>query len=628
MNILFDIVIPITLSILISAYVMPHTLLTRFNNKLRFGATEKDGHLITRARYLGGASFLPIFLIAVGLNCLLAMRIHHGEVEDSLAEQIEKIFQLMSGLGILYITGLLSDISKSNRKIKIMALLAACSLFPVSGLWLNNLFGLFGIYELTPWVGMPLTVLLAMYFTATIGLTDGVEGMASGQCAISLMTVAALGLYCEARLSVFMSCAALGFALTFYAYNHFRKKNTGTFLGLCGSWPLGYVICFVIMYLYKNKEWHGVNDGFVLAATCTMLMPAWDMLRVLKSRFSDRRDLATPDRNLLYHKLMRLGLKRMGIQITIVLLNLLFMASALLVIFKESNITEMLALDVLLFILLHLSMNMIINRRMRRENSMAWEKTYGKEQWSEEETDAYSHLGLEEAALHILEDEETPRAKAHATVMPQMTTIPFIPDGMNSFERNGKRILDCLVAGVSLILFSPLFLLCYILIRLDDGGPAIFRQERIGRFGRPFYIYKFRSMRMDAEKHGPQLSHTGGEQDDRLTKAGRFLRSHHLDELPQLWNVFTGEMAFIGYRPERLFFIQQIAEHDPRYYMLYQIRPGVTSYATLYNGYTDTMEKMLTRLELDLYYLKHRSWWFDAKILFLTFWKIMGGKRF
>lgn len=202
----------------------------------------------------------------------------------------------------------------------------------------------------------------------------------------------------------------------------------------------------------------------------------------------------------------------------------------------------------------------------------------------------------------------------------------FIPDGMNEFERNVKRTGDFLLAFIALILFSPLFLYCYIMVKKEDGGPAIFRQERIGRFGRPFYIYKFRSMIVDAEKNGPQLF--GHAQEKRLTKNGKFLRDHHLDELPQLWNVLKGDMAFIGPRPERKFYIDQIMERDPRYIFLYQIRPGVTSYATLYNGYTDTMEKMLRRLELDLYYLEHRSWWFDAKILTKTFINIAFGKIF
>lgn len=157
----------------------------------------------------------------------------------------------------------------------------------------------------------------------------------------------------------------------------------------------------------------------------------------------------------------------------------------------------------------------------------------------------------------------------------------FIPDGMNEFERNVKRVFDFLTAIVCIIIFSPVFLICYFLVKREDGGQAIFRQERIGRFGRPFTIYKFRSMRTDAEKHGPQLY--GHDKDDRMTKIGHFLRNHHLDELPQLWNVVKGDMAFIGPRPERKYYIDQIVERDPRYVYLYQIRPGVTSYATLYN---------------------------------------------
>ena len=202
----------------------------------------------------------------------------------------------------------------------------------------------------------------------------------------------------------------------------------------------------------------------------------------------------------------------------------------------------------------------------------------------------------------------------------------YVLDGMNEFERNIKRITDFIIATFCLIIFSPLFLICYIMVKRDDGGPAIFKQERIGRFGRPFNIYKFRSMTVDAEKDGPALYQH--EKDDRMTKSGKFLREHHLDELPQLWNVFRGDMSFVGPRPERKFYIDQIIEHDHRYEYLYQIRPGVTSYATLYNGYTDTMEKMLRRLELDLYYLEHRSWWFDIKILFLTFINIAFGKKF
>ncbi len=200
-------------------------------------------------------------------------------------------------------------------------------------------------------------------------------------------------------------------------------------------------------------------------------------------------------------------------------------------------------------------------------------------------------------------------------------------DGMSVVGLALKRAFDLALSGVLIVVFSPLFLICAIAVKLEDGGPVIYAQERIGRGGKPFHIYKLRSMRTDAEAGGNPALY-GGDDDPRLTRVGRFLRAHHLDELPQLFNVFRGDMSFIGHRPERQYYIDKIMACDSRYRYLYQIRPGVTSYATLYNGYTDTMDKMLTRLDLDLYYLRNRSLWFDVRVLGLTFLSIVTGKRF
>lgn len=189
-----------------------------------------------------------------------------------------------------------------------------------------------------------------------------------------------------------------------------------------------------------------------------------------------------------------------------------------------------------------------------------------------------------------------------------------------------KRGLDILGSITGMIVFSPLFLLIYLVIKIENGGKVIFSQERIGYQGKPFILYKFRSMKESAEADGkPALCCQG---DKRLTRVGRFLREHHLDELPQLWNVLKGDMSFVGPRPERKYFVEQIKAINPDYELLYQLRPGLFSPATLYNGYTDNMEKMLRRLRMDLAYLAHHTLWLDTKIIFLTVLSILSGKKF
>ena len=189
-----------------------------------------------------------------------------------------------------------------------------------------------------------------------------------------------------------------------------------------------------------------------------------------------------------------------------------------------------------------------------------------------------------------------------------------------------KRLLDVVCSALGMVILAPLFLLIYVGLKVSCHGPAIYKQERIGRGGKPFYIYKFRTMVENTEEDGiPQLAE---QNDSRLTAFGKLLREHHLDELPQLWNVLRGDMSFVGYRPERQYFIDKIMELRPDYVELYRIRPGITSYATLYNGYTNTMEKMIRRLDMDLAYLHDISLLTDAKIIMNTFLSIVAGRKF
>ncbi len=189
-----------------------------------------------------------------------------------------------------------------------------------------------------------------------------------------------------------------------------------------------------------------------------------------------------------------------------------------------------------------------------------------------------------------------------------------------------KRAFDILVALTACVVFSPVIVVIALLIWFDDFHSPIFSQKRVGMRGKEFVIYKFRSMRIDSESDGiPRLCE---ENDSRLTRVGAFLRSHHLDEFPQLWNVLKGDMSIVGPRPERPYFTKKIIEKYPDYILLFRLRPGLFSEATLYNGYTETVDQMVRRAEMDIDYLRDYSFTRDIKIIYETTVSIIGGKKF
>lgn len=187
-----------------------------------------------------------------------------------------------------------------------------------------------------------------------------------------------------------------------------------------------------------------------------------------------------------------------------------------------------------------------------------------------------------------------------------------------------KRAFDIVASALGLILLSPLFALIALQVKLSSRGPVFYSQERIGLYGLPFRIYKFRTMIDHAEEAGlPQLTH---DNDPRITKIGHWLRKYRLDELPQLWNILCGDMSIVGPRPERPFFIEQIMKEAPYYCLLYKVRPGLTSWGPIRVGYTDTTEKMIERLNCDIVYVENMSLLLDLKILFFTTDVIIRGK--
>ena len=203
--------------------------------------------------------------------------------------------------------------------------------------------------------------------------------------------------------------------------------------------------------------------------------------------------------------------------------------------------------------------------------------------------------------------------------------IPFIDltsPRISEFQKNAKRSIDVSFSLIAGILLSPILIIIALAVKFTSPGPVIFKQERIGHGRRPFNIYKFRSMHQNAEKNGPQLSH---ENDNRTTALGKIMRKYRIDELPQLWNIIKGDMSLVGPRPERAYFIDKIVKRAPYYGLIFQVRPGLTSWGMVKHGYASNVDEMVARARYDLLYLNNMSLITDFKIMIHTVNTILNG---
>ena len=214
--------------------------------------------------------------------------------------------------------------------------------------------------------------------------------------------------------------------------------------------------------------------------------------------------------------------------------------------------------------------------------------------------------------------------QARVTELYGLPLIEILPEMMPAWERKTKRLIDVVVSLIFLLTLVPLFLLVSLLIKLTSSGAVFYQQERVGKDGKDFIIYKFRSMYEDAEKHtGPVWA---AKIDPRVTPFGRFLRKSRIDEFPQVLNVLSGDMSLVGPRPERPFFVDKLKQAVPLYARRLKIKPGITGWAQVKGDYDTSIEAVKHKLEFDLYYLENMSLRMDLKIMLATVVTMIGGK--
>lgn len=378
MNILF-IILAFVISASVARLIIPRILLISLRKKLFDMPSERKVHKRAIPR-LGGVSFFPTILLS---SCgVFALRILMGYDVPALRAVylLPECLFLVCGMTLLYLTGIADDLVGVRYRQKFVIQIICASFFPLAGLWINNFYGLFGLYALPAWIGMPFTVLLVVFVTNAINLIDGIDGLASGLSCIALglliIVCALVGQWTHA----FLAAATLGVVITFYYYNVFSVSGRKLFMGDAGSLTLGYILSFLVLHFWqKTQLWDPFTMNLNMVTVSTLLIPLLDVVRVFYSRVSEGRNPFTPDKNHIHHRLLRTGMKVRTVMITLLMLSLFFVVSNFILSFYI-NTTFMLLLDLAFWLTTHFIIRYFI---MKHETATGrkWYKTYRNFFW-------------------------------------------------------------------------------------------------------------------------------------------------------------------------------------------------------------------------------------------------------
>lgn len=358
------VVLSLLISIILSALIIPRILVVAFRKKLFDIPDERKVHSGIVPR-LGGISFVPTILFSLAFTTGFRYLIGYEIPVETHHYIIPEFFFLACGLTLLYLTGIKDDLVGLRYRSKFLVQIVAASLIPLSGLWINNLYGIFGINELTPWLGIPFTILLTVFIVNAINLIDGIDGLASGLSSISLLALGSLYIYYDQWIYAMLAFSTLGVLLPFFYYNVFGKVDRckKIFMGDTGSLTLGYILAFLaISYTNNNPERAPYTDGAIVVAFSTLIIPMFDVIRVILVRVRNHKGIFDADRNHIHHKFLDMGFSPRKAMISILAMALLFSIINIILASAINNNMLLLA-DIVVWVVVNLWFDRIRDRK-------------------------------------------------------------------------------------------------------------------------------------------------------------------------------------------------------------------------------------------------------------------------
>lgn len=354
-------------SILFGMLIIPRILVISHKKRLYDVPDARKVHTTPIPR-LGGLSFFPVILMSVALVMGFRLYLWPSEVSGLSLAMLSEFLFLFVGMTLLYLVGVCDDLIGVGYRYKFLIQLVSALLLVLSGNWLDSLGGLFGIYAIPAWAGIPVTLFVVVYVTNAINLIDGIDGLASGLCCIALSVLSVAFFIQGQYIYALLAICTLGVLIPFWCYNVFGNANRGhkLFMGDAGSLTLGYVISFLIIHLsVTNEPSPDRSNPYLAIAFSTVLVPVLDVVRVVLHRLREHKNPFLPDKNHFHHKLLRTGMRVRMVMVMIIAVSVFFIGLNV-ALANRLNVTCLLLLDLLLWSLLHLAINELIARNRKR----------------------------------------------------------------------------------------------------------------------------------------------------------------------------------------------------------------------------------------------------------------------